>query len=310
MANFQTFEDKADIESFDLPLDTDVKLLQYGGDGSRNRLDVALLNSPLNAITLTVSSEALAAASTAFTVRGTKKGATGEVGAFVAGSGRTQNYVGSNLKLKVGGTPARNTGYSVDLLANLAMSGKSDQIKLYSKIILGPAGKDNLLSQDPDAPVLDCGDVAASYGKKLFGKDSSKEWIAFYKPPKNGVRADLRFDKRQVELKISRIQTLLNSGIAVRVWVVDGDGFSFPQIQSNASNTHFLTIIGFARNKFMYIDPWPGGSNMEYEGGMYDKRVVNFIGELIYDPMDLEKGIKSPDKVGGIMQYTVVAGPQ
>lgn len=310
MANFQTYESKEEIVSFDLPLNLDVKLRQQGGDGTGNRLEVALATAGTGEVALNVLNEKLDAASTAFTVRGTRKGGAAEIGAYVAASGRTQNYAGYNLKLGVFGTPKPHAGYSVDLLSTIPQSGRSDQILLYSKIIKGPRDKSSMLSQDPDAPVLDCGDVAASYGKKLFGKETNKEWIAFYKPPKNALRDDLRFDKQQVQHKISRIRALLDSGIAVRVWVIDKDGFSIPFIQSDANTTHFLTIIGYGQNKFMYIDPWPGGSRMEYDGGMYDKRVVNFIGELIYDPMDLEKGIKSPQTVGGIMHYTVVAGPQ
>ena len=254
-------------------------------------------------------SEKLDAASTAFNVRGTRQGAYVEVSAFVAGSGRTQ-YYSTNLGLNVRGAPKKNAGYDVDLLSDLAISGNGAQILTYTRILHGPSGKGNKLSQDPDKPVLDCGDVAGSYGDKLFSKKTNTDYFVYYQPPKTNKRADLRFDPAQMRVKIARMKRLLDQGISVRVWVVDDDGFSIPVIQSNASNTHFITLIGYAASKFMIIDPWPGGSSLNYDGGMYPARKVNFLGELVFDPMDLDKGIHSPATVGGIMSYTVIAGPQ
>ncbi|MEQ1952941.1 hypothetical protein [Mesorhizobium sp. CN2-181] len=309
MANFQIYETKEDISAFDLPLNRDVKLRQYGGDRDGNRLEVTLAPGGPGGVDLTVLPEKLDAASTAFNARGTRQGAYVEISAFVAGSGQTQ-YYSKNLGLTVHGAPTKNAGYDVDLLSNLAISGNGAQILTYTRIFHGSAGKSNMLSQDPDKPVLDCGDVAGAYGAKLFGKATNTDWIAYYLPPKTSKRADLRFEPGQMRAKIARIKRLLDQNISVRVWVVDDDGFSIPFIQSNANNTHFITLIGYAASKFMMIDPWPGGSSLNYDGGMYTARKVNFLGELVFDPMDLDKGIHSPATVGGIMSYTVIAGPQ
>jgi hypothetical protein len=315
MANFQILETSEDISNFDLPLNRTVKLKQWGGDGDGNRLEVAL-EAPIPGVTLTVLPDSLASASTAFTLNGTQKGAAGNVSAFVAGSGHTQYYSG-NLKIRVCGEPKKCAGYDVDLLSDLAIKGNGAQIKTYSKILGGPSNKHNMLSQDPDKAVLDCGDVAGGYGSKLFGKPSSTAWFAYYSKPTSNKRADLRFEPSMMRAKINRIKTLLNEGTSVRVWVVDSDGFSIPSIQSNANNTHFVTIVGYsdAASKFMFIDPWPGGSSMSYDGGMYGATTLAFFGELILEPMSIEKGIRSPAaaggtiRSGGTMSYTVIAGP-
>ncbi len=315
MANFQILETSKDITKFDLPLNRTVKLKQWGGDGNGNRLDVAL-ETPVPGLTLNVLPDSLSSASTAFTLHGTHMGARGNVSAFVAGSGRKQ-YYSANLPILVCGEPRKCTGYDVDLLSDLAVKGNGAQIKTYSEILAGPGDKNNMLSQDPDKPVLDCGDVAGSYGGKFFGKKTSVDWFTYYSKPSTKKRADLRFEPNLMRAKINKIKTLLKEGTSVRVWVVDSDGFSIPVIQSNANNTHFLTIIGYSQtySKFMFIDPWPGGSSMSYDGGMYSSTDVAFLGELIFDPMDIEKGIHSPTTVGGTirsggtMSYTVIAGP-
>ncbi len=312
MANFQVLETSEDISTFDLPLGRPVKLKQWGGDGTGHRCEVAL-EAPVPGLSFALA-EPLPELSTAFTLTGTITGAVGNVSAFVSSSGRTQYYSG-NLWVRVCGQPQPCSGYDVDLLSNLAISGNGAQIKKYSDIIGGPGDKTNPLSQDPDKPVLDCGDVAGAYGKKLFGKDTSVAWYVYYLPPTTDKRADLRFPPQQMSAKINLIKTMLKQGTSVRVWVVDSDGFSKPVIQSNANNTHFITLIGYsdAYSKFMYIDPWPGGSQMNYDGGMYASSPVNFLGELIWEPMDLGKGIRSsaaairqsPAQMG----YTVIAGP-
>jgi hypothetical protein len=42
MANFKISENGEDISWFDLPLNREIKLLQWGGDASGNKLELAL----------------------------------------------------------------------------------------------------------------------------------------------------------------------------------------------------------------------------------------------------------------------------
>lgn len=309
MANFRTYENKIPISKFDLPLNIDVKLRQEGGDRSDKPLDVGLAPGS-SGVDFKALTEKLSSASTAFIVRGTVTNASAEVGAWIAGSGQKDAY-SETLKLTVKAAPHANAGYDVDLLSVLPLSGRSDRLLRYKEILFAKAGKDSVLSQDPDAAVLNCGDVAKDYDKVLLlDTKTSTDWIAFYKTPTSNKRADLRFDPTTMKYKVARIRSLLKSGIPVRVWVVDNDGFSTPQIMSNADNTHFITIIGYSATKFLFLDPWPDGSVTTYDGGMYPAMDVTQLGELVFDAAKAELGIVSPSTAKGTMKYTVVAGPQ
>ena len=100
-----------------------------GGDGAGNKLELDL--STAGGLDMTVHSDKLSAASTLFTLVGRISHASGKVSAFVAGSGKTRHY-SEQLDVVVGGTPQRHTGYAVDLLAELAISGNATDIDLYS----------------------------------------------------------------------------------------------------------------------------------------------------------------------------------
>jgi hypothetical protein len=71
MANFQILETSQGISRFDLPLNRSVKLKQGGGDGNGNKLDV-VLESPVSGLDLKVLPDSLPAASTAFTLLGSR----------------------------------------------------------------------------------------------------------------------------------------------------------------------------------------------------------------------------------------------
>jgi hypothetical protein len=119
---------------------------------------------------------------------------------------------------------------------------------------------------------------------------------------------DLRFNPTLVEHGIQKIQLHLRRGTPVRVWLIHHDGFSHPVIRGD-TRTHYLTIVGFSANKFLYLDPWPNGSRLDYQGGMYPKKRIAFMGELTFDRSQLELGIFSPDLAPGLHNYKVIAGP-
>ena len=119
---------------------------------------------------------------------------------------------------------------------------------------------------------------------------------------------DLRFDADRVKKAIAKLKALLDQGQTVRVWLVHHDGFSIPTIQ-NDWRAHFLTIFGYSGRRFPYLDPWPSGSVLEYDGGMFSKRQIAFMGELTFDPDHLELRIGSPAGSLGVHEYKVIAGP-
>jgi len=97
----------------------------------------------------------------------------------------------------------------------------------------------------------------------------------------------------------------------VRVYLVHHDGFKFPI--RNDWRSHYLTIIGYSSNRFLYLDPWPAGSKFDYDGGVFPKQEICFMGELTWDPAHLDLGIGTPPGAKGAHtgphQYRVIAGP-
>lgn len=305
MANFKTSMNGTDISSFDVPLGRTLKLVQWGGDGARNRLDVTL-NASTPVLDLKVLPDKLPAASTAFTVTGKASGGPVPVSAYVAASGRTQKYSG-DLAVSVKGAPRKQPGYDVDLLSNLALTGDTDHVHAYTRIITGPCNNTHILSQNTTQGHFNCGDVAAGYGERFFSKPAKTSYYVYYEKPTSDQMADLRFNAKRVQQGIASIKLSVGGGTPVRVWLIHHDGFK-PQIQGDW-RTHFLTIIGYSGTKLLYLDPWPGGSKLGYDGGMYPKTTVCFIGELIFDETDLSKGIGSPPGAAGAHTYKVIAGP-
>jgi len=304
MANFKLSEHGKDISSFVIPQGRSVKLVQWGGDWAGNKLELDLNTS--GGIDMTVHSDKLSAASTLFTLVGRISHASGKVSAFVATSGKTQHY-SEQLNVTVGGTPQRQPGYTIDLLADLAISGNATDIDMYSKIINGPCDNTHVLSQDTRSGHFNCGDVANSYGPKIFKKPTSISAFVYYKSGTSDKLVDLRFDEKRVEAGIHKIKALLNKGTPVRVYLVHHDGFKFPI--ANDWRSHFLTIIGYAGNSFLYLDPWPSGSKLRYNGGVFPEMWNCFIGELTWDPSHLDLGIGSPAGAAGLHTYRVIAGP-
>jgi hypothetical protein len=153
-----------------------------------------------------------------------------------------------------------------------------------------------------------CGDAAAAYGRTIFGKDTFTPYYVYYLPPTTNKMADLRFDAARVARGIAMIRSMVSQGRPVRVWLVHHDGFSIPVIRDDL-RTHFLTIIGYSNNKLLYLDPWPHGSRLQYDGGMYSPKQIAFMGELSFDFAHLELGISSPTGKMGLHNYKVIAGP-
>jgi hypothetical protein len=307
MANFKVSMTGPDIKkTFDLPVGRTIDLVQWGGDSNNKPLALAL--SPSSAsIELKVLPAKLAAASTAFTLRGSTVGTSAAVAAFVAGSGSKTRYA-QDLKVKVRGLPTNQPGYSVDLLANIAANGSSNQLHQYSRITQDPPEAKIILSQDTRGGHYNCGDTAASYGPKIFGKDTSLVYYTYYLPAKTSKMADLRFDAARVGQGIASIRAMLAKGKPVRVWLIHDDGFATPTIRDDW-RTHFLTIIGYSSNRFLYLDPWPDGSKFKYNGGMYPAKEIAFMGELTFNLGSLELGIFSPSGGSGCHTYKVIAGP-
>ncbi len=321
MAKFKIPENNEDISWFHLPLNRTVKLLQWGGDATGNKLELALESLlpsvPLTSVGLTVLPDKVPARSTLFELKGSLPGINFGVTASVAGT--TVRY-SEDLTVEVKNEPTNQQGYIVDLLADVALTGNALQVHRYSLIILGPSNNTHILSQKTTGK-LDCGDTACAYGvnsvgylnaprykeKRIFPKPVHLQNRNYYLKPTSKKMADLRFNVTLVEQGITKIKMLLDEGKPVRVWLIHHDGFA-PSIMPNTL-THYLIIFGYSATKFLYLDPWPHGSSLLYKGGMYPATTIDFMGELEFDEDHLEMGIASPSTAGGLHKYKVLAGP-
>jgi hypothetical protein len=307
MANFKLVEDSSDISWFDLPLGRTMKLLQWGGDPKGSKLDLALDRS-IAGVDLKVLPDKVPAASSLFTLKGTAAGTSVGVAAYLPGSGQSNRY-SEDLKVQVGGSPKKQPGYSVDLLSDLALLGHPRQVHSYSRIVKrDPSDNTHILSQNTQPGHYNCGDVAASYGPKLFSKETYTSYFVYYLSPTSNRMVDLRFDAGRLRHGISKIKLSLDKGTPVRVWLIHADGFGTPVIRPDW-RTHYLTVIGYSATRFLYLDPWPHGSRLDYDGGMYSKTRNEFMGELEFDPTRLELGIGSPSGALGVHKYLVIGGP-
>jgi hypothetical protein len=306
MANFKITLNGPDISSFDLPQNRSVTLVQWGGDASGNKLDLTL-TPPTPSVALAVSPNKVAAASTVFTVKGTSSGVTTAVGAYVPDTGQTQKY-SEDLTLNVCGTPHKQAHYDVDLIANLATNGDASQIYSYSQILKSNFPSSSCpLSQNTTPGHYNCGDTAAAYGLKYFSKKTSVTTNRYYLPPTSDKMVDLRFDADKMANVIDRIKSLVNQGTSVRLWAIHHDGFK--KVITGDPKTHYLTVVGYGADRFLYLDPWPGGSVLYYDGGMYPRVDIYFMGELIFNRANLSDGLyTSPYKLG-YHTYRIIGGP-
>jgi len=302
VANFKVSLHGDNIDHFDIPVNREIKLLQWGGDRSGNRLNVALEPHASPTIRLDVLDEPLPAASTSFTVIGSAPGVTAKV--MASASGPQDPYCG-DLYVNVKDEAKKHPGYEVDLISNLAIKGDAQDLYNYSRMMIDP---EPILQQNIVGR-LNCGTVSENYGPKFFHTKASLAYNAYYLPPTSSRMDELRFDPNRMRSSFDRIQKLLRQGTPVRVWLVHADGFNKTITLSDP--THFVLIVGYGGNQFLYIDPWPDGSKFPYNGNMYPPKTTlhTFFGQLEFDPTHLELGIRHSPISKGSMPYTVIAGP-
>jgi hypothetical protein len=214
------------------------------------------------------------------------------------------------------GTVTNHNGMAVDLFAEyLGRSSEPKKLQVYQSALAWynnalPDRKDwgrlkQPLKQDTRPGHYDCGTALVRFAWKYFGKSHTSDTYgqAYYEPPKSNKMADLKINAGKMAKAVAKIANLLDNGTAVRVFAVHDDGFTIPVI-TNTAVTHFLNIIGYgADNKFLYIDPWPGGSNLAYTSGIFGTVHSAFMGMLQYRNDRLE------NITHGAHRYLVIAGP-
>jgi len=128
---------------------------------------------------------------------------------------------------------------------------------------------------------LTCGLVAVYRGEQVFGIPFLKRGDDWYKRPVHeplsgnrlANRSDVKYRSPKITALIAQIVSALSAGQAVPVAVLDdpvGMTIYGGKLIAYDPGGHSVIIVGCnaAATQFLYIDPWGGGSWMEYKGGI------------------------------------------
>src|SRR5262249_47183874 len=155
----------------------------------------------------------------------------------------------------------------------------------------------------------------------LFG-NVSVEYNTYHHPiarhTKHVTWNDVRYEEMATRSAVTAIKTNLNRGIAVRVGVAYDPSPSMGgpngPLQPTSSGAHCLLLVAVNNDRFLYLDPYPGGSKITYLGGLpfNRRRMCSYLGllKLVTDERgphlvsDMEFSTK--DTLG---PYEVIAGP-
>ncbi len=172
----------------------------------------------------------------------------------------------------------KHPGMEFDLLADII--GGSDPRKTLAVQRLLFNLSENIFDQNNDANEkeyghLACGKVVNGSGKALFGSMSPIFYENPFHEPLNQVkdRSDVKYKAVKIFPVRTAIREYLAKGTPVRVGVLDSPVGMFVQnrkLVAYYSGGHTTLIVGCdsSASKFLYIDTWPGGSHMKYEGGL------------------------------------------
>jgi hypothetical protein len=276
---------------------------------------------PKESAALTIGESVIVERSTGTRAPVTIKGVTGGTCAFL-GPASLFPRAGQIARFTVG-THERHLGAGgVDLLA--AISNGTDARKIVAIQQILHNQRKGIIDQFDGAygskATFACGDVALNAGGALFGKipvgyDSYHKRITL--PPRGAKLGweQITYDEARMGLAISTIRGLLSKGTAVRVGVVydpkAGMVAANGALQPTSDGGHFVLIVGFNDDKFLYLDPYPAGSITEYKGGLSFNRRKK-CGYLGVFEVVRERGLhlrSAAETSGELVPYEVIAGP-
>lgn len=223
------------------------------------------------------------------------------------GSVKTVEY-SEPLSVRVG-VIKNHPGMDVDLLAQLLGRSSDAKKNLMYQMILDPDyngfGGDAYIyhpyyqqglnldgSPKQKTKELSCGDEMKDFAAKYMN-GTPLEYFPVHKlrPDLKGQtveRSKIEYETPTLERAVNAIRNLLKQGKPVRVVTIDAPKFAYAE-NGAIQNQHFVMIVGYGGDQFLYIDPWYGGSNLTYHGGIDGNYMTNFMGVFIYEP---GKGIK------------------
>ena len=146
---------------------------------------------------------------------------------------------------------------------------------------------------------LSCGDEMKDFAAKQMN-GTPLEYFAVHKlrPDLKGQTVDrstIQYETPTLDRAVNAIKNLLKQGKPVRVVTIDAPKFTYAD-NGAIQNQHFVMIVGYGGDQFLYIDPWYGGSNLTYHGGIDGNYKTNFMGIFIYES---GKGIKQDSRLCG-----------
>jgi hypothetical protein len=221
----------------------------------------------------------------------------------------------------VAGHFENHTNMEVDLIAEVCQG--SDSLKIH--------GLQRMLHNNDDSPFdqngpsnkhavfgnMACGIVAKFRGEELFGYMGKVEYDHPYHEP---IYGDV-FDRKQVKYKTkkildlrTRIGKMLREHKPVRVGVLDSPIGMRPvngYLVSYFAGGHSVLIVGADKNnkQFLYIDPWVGGSKLQYKGGIAGNtfsEISEFIG-LFDTEADADRRWKASDVGDNIIRESITS---
>ncbi len=258
--------------------------------------------------------------------------AVGEGAVTIAG--RNEDKASARpLKVLVGEFK-NHQGMTKDLLADIGRSAKPAQLYQLQRLLHNV--HDNIFSQFSEANVaahqspLACGRVAKAAGEALIGKVVSHN----YKPDSSYHKAvwrvtrrdDIDYDPdvmRRARITIARHVKRGHPVLVGCAYEPKTSMLNEGHLQATRDGGHSVLIVGCnaTATEFLYVDPFPGGSNLKYTGGIAADAyppLCFFLGVFKVDSLQelIGRGPllrKHPDKNGpwaGDRYLEVISGPK
>lgn len=189
----------------------------------------------------------------------------------------------------VAGDFVNHDSFKTDLLAShLGRSGDARKIYVLQRMLFNNLDSSNAFYQMNPANKsrypgkLACGSVCWDVGEMLFGSGNvvGNYNAGYHVPVLNKKPSDTltRDEIKYTEATMNRVREItkkhLEKGVAVRVGVVDSPSPAMLSkagiLQATLSGGHTVLIVGCnaAADEFLYVDPWWGGSKLQYKGGI------------------------------------------
>jgi hypothetical protein len=214
------------------------------------------------------------------------------------------------------GSFEKHPAMSIDLIAQIGQGSDSLKIRALQSMLNNRwlssdrefTSGDNIYEQNSWSNYgvklktnLTCGLVAVHRAEQIFGIPPLNRGDDWYRRPVHeplrgdtlADRSDVKYRSEKITAMIAKIVSALNKGQAVPVAVLDSPvGMMIHQGKLVAYETggHSVTIVGCndSATQFLYIDPWGGGSWMEYKGipsnQVLGKCVHLGLFDVIHDP--------------------------